>query len=376
MEFHRNSTPPADGGTSVVTGPTLSEAFKRVRQEFGPEAVISGSRTRSRRKSNGWGTEKVIEVLVETGQPLSRETESDVEGLTVEIREEMERLERMVQEICRTGTVPAAEALTATGNPLAEHLVENGASQGAVDRLLTRFAGETGMPRYDRPGAIAWLMEYLGTGKRELTDWEGNHVFLGEHATDRLGLVLHLARRMSETGRKILVISVLPDPDRDEPRLKNMASAAGYDAAVVRNVDQLPDMEVHLAGYDLVFLDLPGLTDHHLAEGGTIHRWLASNEKFHRHLLMPMDRDFRDLDDLREAVRCWNCDWLALTRLDGTRRAAKLLDLIDTIPLPISFMAENAVGEGVLASASAELLLDRILASEAPVRFSPGVEIE
>ncbi len=376
MEFHRNSTPPVDGGTAVVTGPTLSEAFKRVRQEFGPEAVISGSRTRSRRKGKGLETEKVFEVLVETGNPLSRETDSYDEDLTEEIRREVERLEQMVQEICRTGIAPTEEEHLASGNPLAEHLVENGASQGAVDRLLTRFAGETGTSRNDRPGAIAWLMGYLGAGKTELADWEGNHVFLAEHAAERLGLVLHLARRMVEIGRKVLVISVLPDPDRDEPRLKNMASAAGYDAAVVRNVDQLQDMEAHLPGYDLVFLDLPGLTDHHLAEGGPIHSWLASNEKFHRHLLLPMDRDFQDLDDLREAVRSWNCDWLALTRVDGTRRAAKLLDLIDSIPLPISFMAENAVGEGVLASATAELLLDRILASEAPVRFRPGVETE
>jgi hypothetical protein len=376
MEFHRNSTPPVDPGTSVVTGPTLSEAFKRVRQEFGPEAVISGSRTRSRPKGNGSETEKVFEVLVETGDPLSRGTDTNEENLTEEIRQEVERLEKMVQEICRTGTGPTEEASTAPGNPLAEHLVENGASRNAVDRLLTRFAGETGKPRNDRPGAIAWLMGYLGTGKAELAQWEGNHVFLCEHDADRLGLVTQLARRMAETDRRVLVISVLPDPDRDEPRLKNKASNAGYDAAVVRNVDQLQDMEDHLAGYDLVFLDLPGLTDPHLAEGGPIHRWLASNPKFHRHLLMPMDRDFLDLDDLREAVRSWNCDWLALTRMDGTRRAAKLLDLIDSIPLPISFMAENVLGEGVLASGTAELLLDRILASEKSVKFRPGVETE
>lgn len=376
MEFHRNSTPPVDGGTSVVTGPTLSDAFRRVRQEFGPDAVISGSRTRSRTKDNGSKTEKVFEVLVETGKPLAWERDSNDENLTEEIRQEVERLERMVNEICRTGSVPTEDEGPTTGNPLAEHLAENGASQSAVDRLLTRFAGETGMPRNDRPGAIDWMMGYLATSKRELVDWEGNHVFLGEHASDRLGLVLHLARRLVEIGRKVLVISVLPEPDRDEPRLKNMASAAGYDAAVVRNVDQLEDMEAHLPGYDLVFLDLPGLTDQHLAVGGPIHRWLASNENFHRHLLIPMDRDFQDLDDLREAVRSWNCDWLALTRLDGTRRAAKLLDLIDRIPLPISFMAENAVGEGVLASATAELLLDRILAPEAPVRFRPGVDTE
>jgi flagellar biosynthesis GTPase FlhF len=366
MEFHRNSTPPVDGQTTVVTGSTLSEAFRNVRQEFGPDAVISGSRSRSRRKSSGWGTEQVIEVMVETGDAPARDTEQFTGVLTGEIRYEVERLERMVEDICQTPVLETEEGQTAGNNPLAEYLMENGASQGAVDRMLTRFESETGKPRNDRPGAIAWLMGYFGTGQADLGDWEGNHVFLGEHAEDRLGMALQLAGRLTEIGRRVLVVSVLPDPDRDETRLKNIAAAAGHDAAVVREVGQIQDMESCLADYDLVLVDLPAMTDHRLAEGSPIHGWLASNEKFHRHLLMPMDRDFKDLDDLRDAARSWNCDWVSLTRLEGTRRAAKLLDLMDRIPLPISFMSDKAMGEGILAAATPELLLDRILTAGTP----------
>ncbi len=366
MEFLRNSTQPVDGHTTVVTGSTLSEAFKNVRREFGPEAVISGSRTRSRRRRSGWGTEQVIEVLVESGDSMTRESKSFSDDVTGEIRYEVERLERMAEDICSTTAADTGDASQATTNPLAAYLVEKGASQGSVDRMLTRFAGETGNPRNDRPGAIAWLTGYLGTGKAELGDWAGNHVFLGEHAEDRLGLVLHLAGHLTEAGRRVLVVSVLPDPDRDEPRLKKLAQTSGYDAAVVREIGQLQDMESHLSGYDHVFLDLPGLTDHRLVEGGAVHNWLASNEKFHRHLMMPMDRDFQDLDELRTAARSWNCDWIALTRLEGTRRAAKILDLIDRIPLPISFLSDHAMGEGILAAATPELLLDRILATGSP----------
>ncbi len=366
MEFHRNSTPPVDGKTTVVTGATLSEAFKNVRREFGPEAVISGSRSRSRRKSNGWGTEQVIEVMVESGDAPPRGTEQFTGDLTGEIRYEIERLERMVEDICQTPVPETEKEQKAGTNPLAGYLVENGASQGAVDRMLTRFASETGNPPNDRPGAIAWLTGYLGTGKADLGDWTGNHVFLGEHEEDRLGMVLQLAGCLTEIGRRVLVVSVMPDPDRDEPRLKKLASSVGHDAAVVREIDQIQDLESCLHGYDLVLVDLPALTDHQLAEGSSIHTWLASNEKFHRHLLIPMDRDFQDLDDLRATARSWNCDWLSLTRLEGTRRSAKLLDLIDRIPLPISFMSDNAMGEGILAAANVELLLDRILTTEIP----------
>ena len=366
MEFHRNSTPPVDGHTTVVTGSTLSEAFRNVHQEFGPEAVISGSRSRSRRKSSGWGTEQVIEVMVETGDAAASETEQFTGDLTGEIRYEVERLERMVEDICQTKVPETEEGLNERKNPLDGFLVENGASQGAVDRMLTRFASETGSPPDDRPGAIAWLTGYLETGKADLRDWQGNHVFLGEHAEDRLGMVMQLAGSMTEAGRRVLVVSVLPDPDRDESRLKNIAAAAGLQNYRISLKIQNRDLETCLSVYDLVLVDIPALTDHQLAEGSPIHGWLASNEKFHRHLLIPMDRDFQDLDNLRDAVRSWNCDWISLTRLEGTRRPAKLLDLIDRIPLPISFMSDNAMGEGILAAATAELLLDRILTAGTP----------
>jgi hypothetical protein len=376
MEFHRNNTLPADDATAVVTGSSLSEAFKRVRQEFGPEAVIAGSRSRSRRKSQGWGTDTVVEVLVETsgttGRPLRPTCESPSD-LTREIRYQVERMERLVQDICVAESPASDGEVWSEKNPLAEHLVNNGASPGAVTKLLTRFASETGHSRQDRTEALVWLTGYLDTGEGSLPEWSGHHAFLSEHSADRLDPVLHLAGTLTEIGRRVLVVSVLPDPHREEPRLKAMAATAGYDAAVVRDIGQLEDMEDHLDGYDHVLLDLPSLADPRMTDEGPIHSWLAANENFHRHLSVPMDRDFQDLDDLREAVRSWNCDWLALTRVDGTRRAAKLLDLVESIPLPISFTFENVLVAGILSRANPEQLLDRILATATPSRFKPGV---
>ncbi len=379
MEFLRNNTPPVDGQVTVVTGRTLGETFKLVRQEFGPDAVISGSRTNTRRKSNGWGTEQVFEVLVENpdaspgenpGEPPSEETVTD------EIRREVERIEILVEDICRNDEPRGFVGLAVPENPLGEFLVRNGASDEAVVRLLTRFSGETGLAMNDRPAALAWLTENLGTGDDLLADYSGTHAFLVEHGGDRLDVVLHLARKMSGLGRKVLVVSIVPDPERHLPRLRARAADAGYDAAVVRDPDQLQEIEELLDRYDLVLLDLPALTDPALDEGNPIHKWLGSNLHVQRHLQVPMDRDFMDLADLREAARLWNCDSLALSRLDGTRRPAKLLDLIDTIPLPVSVLVENTTGEGYLEAATPELLLDRVLSSKEGPMFKPGLEIE
>lgn len=379
MEFLRSSTQPVDGNVTVVTGRTLSETYKLVRQEFGPDAVITGSRTNTRRKSSGWGTEQVIEVLVENPDSVVESADQlPATGLDVNvaIRGEVERIEKMVDDICSGVVSATAPAGVPQANPLGDFLVENGASVQSVNRMLTRFGGETGAARDDRPAALAWLSSHLGSGSLSLEDFSGTHAFLNEHSGDRLDLVLHLARRMTDLGRRVLVVSLMPDPDRHLPRLKATASDSGHDAAVIHDAAQLGKIDEHLQEYDLVLLDLPAMADPVFAEGGDIHRWLAGNLQVHRHLQVPMDRDFMDLDDLKEAARVWNCDSLAVTRLDGTRRPAKILDLVDSIPLPVSLLAENTAGEGALEAATGDLLLDRILDAKDSPKFKPGLEIE
>jgi hypothetical protein len=365
MEFLRNNTRQAETGTTVVIGASLAEAYRKVRRRFGDEAVISGSRSRTRRKSSGWGTEQVVEVMVETGGAASLDcgVPLPVAGdLNAEIRYEVERLERMVADIVDPAPAPSPEPGPA--NPLGEFLIDNGASPGTVERLLTRFVGETGCARNDRPGALAWLDGYLRTGQEDLASLQGHHAFLCEHESDRLELVLETARRLHGEGRKVLVLAVLPDPDRDLSRLRNTAGETGHDAAVLRDADQLGDLSREIEGYDMVLLDMPSLNHPAMAQSGILHTWLAANTDVHRHLVVPMDRDFLDLGDLREAARSWNGDCLVLTRSGRTSRPAKLLDLLDAIPLPVSMvpgMGERAPGPLLAAS---EMLLDLILKTD------------
>jgi flagellar biosynthesis GTPase FlhF len=68
-------------------------------------------------------------------------------------------------------------------------------------------------------------------------------------------------------------------------------------------------------------------------------RYLSQNESFHRHLVVPLDSDLRDAGPLWEAARLWNCDWVAVSRLDRTRRHGKLLDLQYRAQLPFSVCA-------------------------------------
>jgi hypothetical protein len=377
MEFLRNNTHQAETGETVVSGTSLNEAFKKVRHQFGDEAVISGSRTRTRRKSSGWGTEQIVEVVVKTAGaselgPVGRLPQA--RDFNAEIRYEVERLEKMVEDILHPQEDPDGLEAPEKGNPLGEFLVANGANAGTVDRLLTRFAGETGLASNDRPGAMSWLSDYLTAGPADLSTMKGHHAFLCEHESDRLDHVLATARKLHESGLRVLVLSVLPDPDREVNRLQSMATDSGHDAAILRDPDQIEKLGDNLDHYDSVLLDMPSLSHPAMNDHGPLHTWLAANTDFHRHLQVPMDRDFLDLSDLREATRVWNGDYLILTRTARTNRPAKLLDLLDAIPLPVSLLSGGSHADSVPETATSEKLLDMILAPRIPTNFTPGLE--
>lgn len=379
METLKNNTQSDNPGTRVVTGVSLSDAYRKVRQEFGPEAKISGSRTRTRRKSGGWGSEQVVEVVVESspGRPNGNKAKIPApENLTAAIEYEVDRLERMVEDILQPEGNQSASPQDRSGNPLGEFLIENGASHGAVERLLIRFAGETGLEPHDRPGAIAWLNNYLATGSELPAQISGKHAFLAENPGDRLETVFQLARCLTDTGRRTLVLAVLPDPDRDLPRLKIFAADVGCDAAILRETAQLDEMSGEFPGYDAVLIDLPALSHPAMAENGPVHLALAIDPDIHRHLQVPLERDFLDLVDLREAARSWNCDGLTLIRMGATRRPAKVLDLVDTIPLPISFLVTGSGSQAGLEAATPDRLLDFTLTRREGPGFAPGLAAE
>ncbi len=70
----------------------------------------------------------------------------------------------------------------------------------------------------------------------------------------------------------------------------------------------------------------------------------------------------------------WSDGVLLRTRVRATSRPAKLLDLLDAIPLPVSLLAGGSDSSDGPECATSEKLLDMILAQRIPTRFTPGLE--
>lgn len=370
----------------------MKEAYRQVENRYGKNVIILGTRKITRRQEQGLGHEELIEVTVAPpGQEPPRRPAAQVErplapgpadpvpasevgGLVREITDEVERIERLVREATASPRLQG-EWFALEGNPLAESLVAAGATPETVSNLLTRFAGETGAAVNDRPAALDWLKKNLRASNCGWDGFFGCHAFLGESGAGRTALVLGAAAEQCAHGRRTLVLNLHPAHGGEIRRLQNAAANHGFDAAILRKDGQLERSESHFGKYEVVLLDLPALDHPALAAGGQVHRWLARNSGFHRHLIVPLDRDLQDSNGLARAGREWNCDWLAVSRLDRTRLQGKLLNLAEIVPLPYSLTSEARDGAPQLQVADSGILLDRILAASGDGdgdHFEPG----
>lgn len=365
----RNRTRPSADEPAVITASTLKGAYKLVKQTYGEDAIILGSRTVTRRQAMGLGHEKFVEVTVQPpgSRPSRRSavarTGSGTGGTTpAQLEAEIERIESLVAEMAEDLTHHGSGPTRLQDNPLAEALLAAGTTAATVEKILTRYLSETGQSPDNRVAALAWLGENLKASNCEWEGFYGCHAFLGPEASGSTALILDIAARLHSLGRRTLVLSVMPPHDGRIKQLQVAAARHGFDAAVIQKPQQLTRSEKHLEKYEVVLVDMPAANHPQMDQGRILHGWLSANTGFHRHLVLPAFYDPGDMAFLQESARAWNCDWLALTGLQSTGRPGKILDYVDTIPLPLSLVGED----GRMEIAASAALLDFILGQPLP----------
>ncbi len=370
------SNRPSAESAAVVEAPTLKEALKQVRARYGEDARVIRSRTLTRRQPGGLGQQKMVEVLVEPSSGRGRGSGAAAGSgsggapaagsrLAREIAAEVQRIEDLVRQIAVGEAGQDHRRRAVQANPVSEALVAAGADPGVVVRLGERCQAETGAAPGDRTALLEYLARSLPTGRGTWQDLGGTHVFLGGPGCGRTELLLQSAARLVAAGRSVLVLSVLPRHAGEIRRLQAEAAQQGYDAAVIQKPRQFAAAAEHLERYDVVLIDAPAFGRIGDAGAEALRREMVQNPALHRHLVFPLDRDLRDCQELFAAARAWNCDWVALSRLDQCARRGKILDLVDRLPLPVSLTGDANWPDGEPRIASPGQLTELILGAAA-----------
>ncbi len=345
----------------MIAAPSLQTAHRRIRERFGDDAVIISTRTVTRRHELGLGQERGVEVVVQApGAAASRYNAASArlglepqspDAVPAELLREIERIESLVEQVSAQYERQHADD-DGAADPAAGLLMAAGASAVVARRVSSRYSASAGRGPGDPAQLRAWLATQLRASNCGWEGFYGCHAFLGDSACGRTDLVLAAAAHLQAQGRRTLVLAVLPSDPGTTHRLQETAAAGGFDAAVVTGARNLAEAEPHFGNYDAVLVELPRLDAPAMAVGGALHAWLAANVGFHRHLVVAADRDLSDQAGLAGVTRDWNCDWVAFTRLDRTRRTGKLLDILETVPLAVSLLGRDPLHGGSLAVAS------------------------
>jgi flagellar biosynthesis GTPase FlhF len=372
MEWQRMNNKASARTTAVVEAPTLKEALRLVRSRHGEHARVIRSRSVTRRQVAGLGHEKVVEVFVETAAPDLRAERGmpppvvdprRQAALTGEIAAEVARIEELVRQIAVQQAAGRGDAGWQE-NPVAARLIAAGADPGVVVRLAERCQAETGAKAHDQRALLHYLARSLPTGRGGWAEMTGMHVLLGAPGIGRTELLLKTAGQLAAQEKQVLVLCLSPRHGGEIRRLQAAAAAVGFDAAVIQSPRQLATADEHLSAYDVVLLDAPSFGGEGDKEAAGLQQALIQKSAYHRHLVVPLDRDLRDGGQMAAAARAWNCDWLALTRLDQTAARGKLLDLLDRLPLPVSLVGDVVWPQGTPRLADPGHLIDLMLGAE------------
>lgn len=345
----------------VISAPSLQTAHRRIRERFGDDAVILSTRNVTRRHELGLGQERGVEVVVQPpGTAAGRFTAASArfglepqapDAVPAELLREIERIESLVEQVSAEYERQRADD-DGAADPAAGFLIAAGASPVVARRVCSRYAAAAGRGAGDPAQLRTWLATQLRASNCGWEGFYGCHAFLGDSGCGRTDLVLAAAAHLQAQGRRTLVLAVMPSDPGTTHRLQETAAAGGFDAAVVTGARNLAEAEPHFGNYDAVLVELPRLDAPAMAVGGALHAWLAANVGFHRHLVVGADRDLADQAGLAGVTRDWNCDWVAFTRLDRTRRTGKLLDILETVPLAVSLLSRDPLHGGAVSVAS------------------------
>lgn len=361
-----------DATILTATGRTLREALANARRQFGDRACIVETRSVTRRVADGLGHERLIEVSVcpapttdPVPAPAPRAEWPHVE-LSAAIVSEVERIEALVASLAQDRTV--ADDARATGfddYPLGKRLLAAGASLPAARHLRRLYLAERGVDR--AVTAEDHLRGLMRTSGGDWTSLAGCHLFLGAPGSGRTDLVLAAAARLKALGRRLLVLSFAPRHRGEVKRLQEEAAARGYDAAILKDAAQLTGGLDYFAQYDVVLIDTPAL-DGPVMSDPELHDLLSNQEDVHRHMMLPLDTDTMERERVWREARDWNCDWLALSRVDRTSCPGKLVDVLLAAPMALSLLAGGPWPGPAPEIAVPDALLSRILSGTPAAR--------
>jgi flagellar biosynthesis GTPase FlhF len=325
------------------------------------------------------GIQSVTELVINPGVPprpeLAHEFTKDIDlvGGTSKppvqwerVRSEIERIERLIR------SVESAEAKLRsfdTGYPLNEALIAGGVSDGSLRLLQNSY--EENVPtaiRGEPDSARLHLLDYLKCAStRSFADISGPHVFLGSAGAGKTSLMIKLAAELAREGKTVAIVVAAPYHSGEIRRVEEAAAALMIDAVVANDYEELMRALRLYEDKDAVLIDTPCMLSRRHGAVTAMFEKLRSASNLFKHMVCSITNDADLLFSELDLYHAWDCDFLALSRIDLARKCGKIIEIVLHRDVTFSFVGfEEGDGPGIRL-ATPEMLLELV---------SPSVDAE
>ena len=346
---------------------SMNEAFKKIKAEFGPDAVVLNVREIKRTNKLGMTQGKYLEVTaaVDEGLPkISKKTKTRTAGAeadfatyrrpkmrpaapdrdaeVTELRKELADLRARLEQISFgsvpvAGSVPGAlgtkfRALLESGVPesLVRQIVQASNSPGFADsqmpaeeKLLREVAGFFPVPETPlRPAAGPKIVALIGpTGVGKTTTIAKLAATDRVHHQKEVGLISMDTYRIAAVEQLRVFADLVKIPMEVAYKPEHMAVAR-------RKFRQK----------DVIYIDTPGRSPRDGKSIEEIGRYLKAIEPHEVHLVLNLSTRPKDLLTAAKQFQAIPVNRILFTKLDETDQYGAMLDVVKSLTLPVSYV--------------------------------------
>ena len=369
---------------------SMSEALRKIKKEFGEEAVILSAKTMKKSSllsKNPKGRVVVTAAVdkspapaaaqsLETDVTSNIDTDADEKGRASESSHGINILKRF-KPITPTGQKKVkpkivqlmnASQTPPVANELRDLLISSGMRESIADDLSEKVAAllpaENATPQ-DYIGSLAQVMDatgWVGGIKPKSRSKQRIMVMLGPSGVGKTSAVAKLcARHIMQQQESVALISFDNQRVAGTAELERYARILGVPIRTIFDLNDVSAMMDEMASHDLVIVDTPGFESEDRILCEQLRRFLNAMGDPERYLLMGADAQESVMARIIEFSRPLGVQRLFFTRLDWAVEVGPVINQVAASNLPIAYLSDSAKVPDGIQIATAEDLARRVI---------------
>ena len=368
---------------------SMSEALRKIKKEFGEDAVILSAKSvkRGSRLLGGKRTPKVVVTAAIDALPADHSTDSANHAIATGAEDQSEQGRVKAQGYSRFSILEKFKPITRTGQtkvkPKIVKMINQSADEsvppetGRVQRYLrdqgvsTRIAaglenkvsnltGAAGAPNEDLASALAQVLEAMGVVHQSRSSRGESPrvvVMVGPSGVGKTSAVAKLAAKHTiQLQEKVGLISLDNQRMAGTVELERYASILGADLVAVGEAEEAASALASMGSHDLVVVDTPGLCLDDQIQREHLRRKLETMESADVYLLLSAAAHEKVAERMIEFFKPMQPVGLMFTQLDWVVKSGTMINQAVRSGMSISFLSDSAkVPEGIHAASAMDL---------------------